>query len=474
MKIDAKLLGLLAVLVAAPLFLVAQWRPAYFTNVTILGGLLLMEVVVVTVWHYERWFFTVMMLVFLWAGSSLPLSGTGGAVRWVFLGVGALVGFVKWAESDRRAPFNAIHLVALLCVLSATVSAFVSNRTETSLLKSASLFLLFLYQSCGVRVAVSGREGVFFPGLVTACEAISYLSALFYGVAHFQVFGNPNSLGAIMGVVVVPILLWAVLTTDERHVRNHRSFALCLAAYLLYSSVSRAAILACAAAVTLMCIALRRQHLLIKGAFVLVFVVAIVAVAQPAQFDALSTAFTDDLIYKGKPKGGILGSRASPWQDTVDVIKQSPWFGSGFGTDEGPRPSAGGLLFATPDASVREHGNSYLALLEYVGLLGITPFLVLLGLVLHQIYRGCSRMWRTRDPRSYAVPLVLVCTAGLVHAFFEDWLFAVGYYLNVFFWTSVFVLAELQAQRVPESVRVSRAWSRAPVIARQVPLSSGR
>lgn len=473
MKLEPKLFGLAVIVVAASLlFVVAERRPAYFTNVTILGALLLLEVVVVTVWHYERWFFPVMMLTFLWAGSTLPLAGAGAGVRWVFLAVGALVGIVKWAERDRRQPFTAIHLAALLCVMTAAVSSMVSNRTEISLLKSASLLLLFLYQACGARVAVAGREDVFFPGLVTACEVISYLAA-FSGVAHFQVLGNPNSMGAVMGVVVVPVLLWAVLTTEDRHVRHRRTFALCLAAYLLYSSVSRAAILACAVAVTVMCIALRRQHLLIKGAFVLIFLVAIVAVVQPGQFDALVAAFTEDVIYKGKPEQGLLGSRQSPWQETVDVIKESPWFGSGFGTDLA-QPGTTGLVFSTAEGSVREHGNSYLALLQYVGLVGITPFLLLLGLVLRQIYRGFSRMWRTRDARSYAVPLVLVCLAGLVHAFFEDWLFAVGSYLNIFFWTSVFVLAELQSEPVRESVMISRAWSKIPVGAGQVPLSPSR
>ena len=137
-------------------------------------------------------------------------------------------------------------------------------------------------------------------------------------------------------------------------------------------------------------------------------------------------------------------------------------------------PGASGLVFATTEGSVREHGNSYLALLQYVGMLGIAPFLVLLAMAFRQIFLGLSRMWRTRDARSYTVPLVLVCIAGLVHAFFEDWLFAVGFYLNIFFWTSVFVLAELQRERAPEPVRVSRSWSSIPVSAAQAPLSPSR
>jgi O-antigen ligase len=278
-----------------------------------------------------------------------------------------------------------------------------------------------------------------------------------------------------MGVVVVPVLLWGVLTTQNRHVRHRRTFALCLATCLLFASVSRAGILACAVAVTVMCIALRRQDLLIKGAFVLVFLAALVAVVQPGRFDALVSAFTEDVIYKGKPEEGLLGSRKSSWQESVEVITANPWFGGGFGTDVVRlQPAPGGLLLRASGGSVREHGNSYLALLEYVGLLGIIPFIVLLCLVLREIYRGYSRMWSTRDARPYTVPLVLVCTAGLLHAFFEDWLFAVGFYLNIFFWTSVFVLAELQSERATESVMVSRAWNATPVSGRQVPFSPSR
>jgi hypothetical protein len=43
--------------------------------------------------------------------------------------------------------------------------------------------------------------------------------------------------------------------------------------------------------------------------------------------------------------------------------------------------------------------------------------------------------------------------AGLVHAFFEDWLIAVGYYLTVFFWVSAFWLVDLMPARVAVAVR---------------------
>jgi hypothetical protein len=89
MKIDSKVLGLAAFAVGAVfLFAVAERRPGYFADVTILGGTLMIEIIVVAIWHYERWFFPILMFSFLWAGSSLPLATAGNAARWIFLALG--------------------------------------------------------------------------------------------------------------------------------------------------------------------------------------------------------------------------------------------------------------------------------------------------------------------------------------------------------------------------------------------------
>jgi O-antigen ligase len=468
----SRIFGLLALpLVALLMLVVAEMRPGYFSNVTYLGGLLLLEVVLAAIWHYERWFFVVMMLTFLWAGSGLPLAGAGSAVRWVFLIVGAIVGILKWAERSHRQHFGAIHLVALLCVLAAVVSAMVSSRSQMSLLKSSSLLLLFLYGSCGARVAVADRQDRFFKGLLTACEIISIVAGVLYVVLHFELLGNPNSLGAVMGVVIIPVLLWGVLIAREPYVRHRRTFALCLASYLLYSSISRAAILGCVVAVTTMCLAMHRQKLLLKAAFVVVFLFTGLAVVQPAQFDTLVSSLTADVLYKGKPDEGLFRSRQSPWQETAAVIKESPWFGSGFGTDRiRGAPGGSGSIFRTAGALAKEHGNSYMALLGYVGLLGVVPFGLLLLLTARLIWRVCAWMWRTADPNHYAIPLAFICLAGLVHAVFEDWLFAVGYYLNVFFWTSVFLLSDLQPV-LPRNPAVQSAWVPSEVGLRRVQLS---
>jgi O-antigen ligase len=224
--------------------------------------------------------------------------------------------------------------------------------------------------------------------------------------------------------------------------------------------LSRAGMLAAAVTVFALLVALRRQRLFIKCFFVLVSFLAIAAVLRPQHFDEFLSTFSSNVIYKGRQEG-IFHSRRSPWEQTVAVIKVHPWFGSGFGTSdmgqfaEGMKvslaPAEGGLY--SKEGANREHGNSYLALAEYVGLLGLLPFSVLLFLLARMVIQVVLWMRRTSNPRHCAVPLAAVVLGGMTHAFFEDWLFAVGYYLCVFFWVSAFWLADLMPEYVPSSVR---------------------
>ena len=46
----------------------------------------------------------------------------------------------------------------------------------------------------------------------------------------------------------------------------------------------------------------------------------------------------------------------------------------------------------------------------------------------------------------------MVLAAGLVHAGFEDWLFAVGYYLCVFFWVLAFAFVDMLPAAAPAVV----------------------
>ncbi len=420
----------------------AVFRPAYFSSSRDLGTLLFLQVLLAAIWNYRARFLPVLLAVFLWAGMALPLNMVWTSGRWVVLAAGALAGAVVYMRA-RQPCFSRFHFVAFFCVVAALVSAEVSAYPNLAVLKALSLLLLFLYGSFGARLAVAGREARFVAGLLVGCELLVYFSAMAYLVLRQEIFDNPNSLGAVMGVAATPIMLWGILVSENGLVRRRRTFAFLLSLMLLFSSYARAGFAAAVVSCVLLCVALRRYRLLMKGAAAALLVATLAAATVPLP-DHSSESLTSVFLYKGRRQDGILGSRKSVWDRTVSVIQEHPWFGSGFGTsltsDEVVQPF--GSYESAPQAR-REHGNSYLEITEWVGFLGDIPFLALLVLIAVKIGRVFLWMGHTGNARSPAVPLAAVLAAGLVHAAFEDWLFAVGYYLCVFFWALAFILVDI-------------------------------
>lgn len=426
---------------------IALFRPGYLSSVEYLEALVFLQIVFAALWKFRSRFFALLVISFLLAGLDLPGRGPWVAARWFVLIVGAVAGYVAYMK-EREHRFTAFHLAAFFCVLAALVSAIISSYPTQALLKAASLLLLFLYASSGVRLAVVGRERRFILSFLLGCEILIYLSAAGYFLAGLHFFGNPNSLGAVAGVVMMPVMLWGVLISDNVIQRRRRTFALMLAILLLLSSYSRAGIVAAIVCCVLMCVTLRQYRLLIKGMAFLLLAAVFVAITMPPQ-DGDSGSVVSTFLHKGKAEEGLFGSRKSPWDQTVSTVRQNPWFGTGFGTSATAAEfTTENLQYTSLDETTREHGDSYLEIVEWVGLLGVLPFYALVVMVLLNARRVLVWMHRTGSPYSAAIPLAAIMVAGLVHAAFEDWLFAVGYYLTVVFWVLAFVLVDV----LPEPV----------------------
>src|SRR5438876_341484 len=168
--------------------------------------------------------------------------------------------------------------------------------------------------------------------------------------------------------------------------------------------------------------------------------------SEAPTWDGSQSVF-DMFVFKGKPEQGAFGSRKGPWQQTWEVIKEHPWFGSGFGTSQtGDDLSNIQTKYTGSHADtrvVREHGNSYLAIAEWVGLFGVIPFYSLVGLSLFNVRKVLSRMRLTGNVFLPSIPAAAIVLAGLVEGMFEDGLFAVGYYLCVLVWALAFILVDL-------------------------------
>ena len=449
--------------VALLVLLAAYWSysdPYLVANPAILVILIGAELLLVAVGAYRKVFFLAVMLAFLLAGVDLPLKEAWGVGRWAVLLCAAVVGMTLWLKESRQ-HFGALHLAAFFCVLAAMASAAVSAFPKTAFLKASSLLLLFMYAVSGARLAQLHRERQFSQDLVTACECMAYVSGLSYFVTRSALFGNPNSLGAVMGVAVVPLLTWGILNANSDTQRRRRILAFAIGVVLLVFSRSRAGLLAGMGAGSFLVLNLKNYRLFARSALIVVSGLALIGLWAPELIGWSAEGVSNNLVYKGRRGEGILASRRGPWDATMATIREHPFFGGGFGTTQtGAESEREASSFATTIGTAREHGNSYLALLEWVGLLGITPFLLLLGGMGLQILKVGRYMRRTLDASHPAVPLAMVCLAGLIHVTFEDWLFAVGYYLSVFVWCLAFCLVDLTSQPAegPTGAALKPSW----------------
>src|SRR5262249_20663387 len=152
-----------------------------------------------------------------------------------------------------------------------------------------------------------------FQRALTSCEALTCFSAVLYLVFHAEFFGNPNSLGAIMGVVVLPMLVWGFLTASSSVRRLRLGIEVAIAALLLMSSFSRASIAAATIACLFLCVGARRYRVLIRGIAGAVVIAMIVLLFLPRsphgdsmdEPPSLESAF----LYKGHEEGGLFQSR---------------------------------------------------------------------------------------------------------------------------------------------------------------------
>jgi O-antigen ligase len=325
--------------------------------------------------------------------------------------------------------------------------------------------MLFLYGATGARASFRYNPEKFIRTVLTGCEWIAFVSAFVYLVLKIPMFGNPNSLGAIMAFVE-PLLLWDALTNPSKDGRSRRIAALCFSGLLLYTSVARAAILGAAVATVVLCTILRRHRMLSKVALVSILLVSLAGVLEPARFSNFVDSVTGSFLYKNNEQSGILGSRLSPWSKASETIQKHPFFGSGFGTRTWLSVGDVSQLQLSRSIHDFEYGSSYVSIVDYTGIVGAGMFGLLLFLLIQRIWQVCRFVWRSRDFSYQAIPFVMIVIVGVIHAGFEDWMFAAGSYICVFFWPCAFLLMDMVPPRTQRSVLN-------PFLRRQVSLHPG-
>jgi O-antigen ligase len=180
----------------------------------------------------------------------------------------------------------------------------------------------------------------------------------------------------------------------------------------------------------------------LMGLSLLVAILLNLFLLTPERFQSAS----DDLLYKTGEHGNLMDSRQKPWERSLRNFRDHPWLGLGFGVADNSADSR--FDYVTQGRLTRERGSSYLTMLETTGAVGTIFFAVLVLALLWEIRRVFLWLRLTGKVNQPSVVAAMIILGGLLNAFFEDWLLAVGYYMSVIFWVFAFSLRDWMASPV--------------------------
>jgi O-antigen ligase len=243
---------------------------------------------------------------------------------------------------------------------------------------------------------------------------------------------NPNGIG-ILGAFLGPVAFYLWRAIQKRHIFWLGSFLTCIALVIL--SGTRSAISAILLAFTF--IAITRMHSfsinMLLGAALTFFISVVLLIGEVYGLPKIIQTYlrVESLT--------IGGGRFEAWNVAWDLLRQRPWTGYGFGTED--------MLFEQFGVQFLRHGgamvhNSYLGLSVQIGILGAVIFFSWMLLTAIKGIRSCLR---TRNP--LVSMLVGTLVAGLTISLTESWLYSAGNSQSLPFWVLFGILARLLVDR---------------------------
>ena len=397
------------------------------------------------------------LLAFL--GASMPIVNPGGALnqfRWVMLFALALGMLLRSSVQRSRSVWHPIHLSVFGFVVYAVISSSYSANGLMTVLKAATFGCL------AVAVMLYGRlesgdqsEGSCkLLGQVYWCAVIVALGCALTAVHVLPMrpgyfagpFGNPNSLGAFIPLVA-PVLLLELLRSFDKAQQIRVANVLLTIAYFTFLFMSRsrgglaATFLACG---WWLYFAHRRAFIGFLGGSLIAAVIMGLYVPEYGQ--------NLNRVYVLKGGSYVLKSRGESLSATWEAAKESPLIGVGFGVSKGY--SEDWEFGFESGTAGREKVNSFLALVEEVGLIGAGFLLLPLAWVFVNATQRLM-LFRRRHQMGEEFWVMLTLSACLVggaaEVCVEAWLTSVGFFSTILFWLVFGVLAA----RLTTPLRVS-------------------
>lgn len=404
--------------------------------------------------------FLILSTLLAFLGSSMPYVNRGGVLnqfRWAMLIALALGMVLRSSVQKGGSPWHPMHLGVLGFVVYAAASSVYSANGLMTILKAGTFGCLAVAGMLYGRLETGDQSGgsckllgqVFWYAVIVALGcALTLIHVVPMRPGYFAgPFGNPNSLGAFIAMVA-PVVLLNLVRSFDKSPQIRAANVLFTMTYLIFLFMSRsraglgAAFIACG---WWLYFAHRRAFgLFLGGALVTTIIFALYF---PENVQNVRQIY----VYKGSSY--IFKSRADLLRGTWDAAKESPLVGVGFGVAKGYSEDWR-FTFETAGAS-REKGNSFLALVEEVGLIGSGLILLPLAWMFVAVTKRLMNLRRLHQmgEEFWVILTLSAClVGGLVNSSMEAWLTSTGFFSAILFWLVFGVLAT----RLTVPIRVSR------------------
>ncbi len=325
------------------------------------------------------------------------------------------------------APMFAIYLYLTY----ALITAFWTENVTLSLARwvlYSSVSLVFL--TAGTMIGQSGSsenpfdplKWGFVPMLLLSCVSLvrggGWVENNFRGIS-----GNANALGASL-MLTSPWLIYELRRCWKPGWRRTYLLGLTGALILIMLATHSRAALGALVVITFFAvrgIKMRRQIVL---AYSLVLMVVLTYGFRPQTFDFLAQS------YVTKRADTIFASRGQQMEDSWEAAKQGGVLGAGFGVSIGESRY---WSLKTISRLAREKGNSFLAIVEETGVIGLVLYCAMLCCLLYAIRRPNL----APDPdRRFIINIATGYFLGaLLHGQFEAWFLSFGPDISVYWAT---------------------------------------
>jgi O-antigen ligase len=289
------------------------------------------------------------------------------------------------------------------------------------------LLRLYLYFALGIVIS----NGIYY--FISPGSSNSYFSGTSFYTGRFRGwFINPNDLASTLSVLCAPVLWYFIERQKSLLAKFGLGFVLLSMMVEVFATQSRAGLLA--AAVSLGILFLGRKKWLPR----VLIIVLLVFVVSGIYFESPHDNIFRHFIYRNEES--LQGSgRLFAWSAALNRFMTRPLFGSGLGISN-PSGGVSGIVFSLRTYALQV-ANSYLSILEELGIIGFTLFILALFI---PVLRRCwieFNSFETPIDQSKLVFISSVC-AGFFNVIFEGWLFSVGTLFCISLWTFASLILE--------------------------------